>query len=52
MGVTRQAPTLAAAGLVEELKTEGEEEGQDELDKRLGVVEELASRSLQCGHQR
>jgi len=35
MGVARQAPTLAAAGLVEELKAEGEEKGEDELDKRL-----------------
>jgi len=42
VGVTRQAPTRAAAGLVEELKTDREDEGQDKLDKRLGVVEELA----------
>src|SRR4029453_8988254 len=41
MGVAREAATLAAAGLVEELKAEGEEEGEDELDKRLGVVKEL-----------
>src|SRR6266436_8864246 len=41
MGVARQAPTLTAAGLVEELKAEGEEKGEDELDKRLGVVKEL-----------
>src|SRR5258705_13687165 len=39
MRVARQAPTRAAAGLVEELKAEGEEEGEDELDKRVGVVE-------------
>ncbi len=38
MGVARQAPTLAAAGLVEELKAEGEEEGEDEFDKRFGVT--------------
>ena len=41
MGVARQAPTLTAAALVEELKAEGEEKGEDELDKRLGVVKEL-----------
>ena len=40
MGVARQAPTLTAAGLVEELKAEGEEEGEDELDERVGVVQE------------
>ena len=38
--VACQATTRAAAGLVEELKTRGEEEGEDELDKRLGVVKE------------
>ena len=27
--------------LVEKLKTEGEQKGEDELDKRLGVVKEL-----------
>ena len=37
-----QAPALAAAGLVEELKARREEEGEDTLDKRLGVVKELA----------
>src|SRR6266481_3663660 len=40
MGVARQASTLTAAGLVEELKAEGEEEGEDELDERLGVGQE------------
>jgi hypothetical protein len=40
MGVAREAATLAAAGLVEELKAEGEEEGEDELDKRFGVAYE------------
>jgi len=44
MGVARQAPTLTAAGLVEKLKAEGEEKGEDELDKRLGVVKELVVR--------
>ena len=41
MGVARQAPPHLAAGLAEELKAEGEEKGEDELDKRLGVVKEL-----------
>src|SRR5713101_3067227 len=40
MGVARQASTLTAAGLVEELKAEGEEEGEDELDERVGVGQE------------
>ena len=40
MGVARQASTLAAAGFVEELKAEGEEEGEDEFDKRFGVAQE------------
>jgi len=34
LGVAREAPALTAAGLVEELKTEGEEEGEDACDKR------------------
>jgi hypothetical protein len=37
--VARQAPTLAAAGLVEELKAKGGEEGEDEFDKRFGVAQ-------------
>jgi hypothetical protein len=37
MGGAREAGPLAAAGLVEELKAEGEEEGEDELAKRFGV---------------
>jgi len=40
MGVAREAATLATAGLVEELKAEGEEEGEDELDKRFGAAYE------------
>ena len=40
VGVARQAPTRAAAGLVEELKADGEEEGQDKLDTRLGGAQE------------
>src|SRR5207253_7586058 len=42
VGVARQAATCAAAGLMEELKTRREEEGEDKLDTRLGVVKELA----------
>ena len=40
MGVARQAAALAAAGLVYELEAKRKDEGEDELDKRLGVVEE------------
>src|SRR5690349_22264361 len=40
MGVACQDTTLAAAGLVEELQAEGEKEGEDELDKRLGIAHE------------
>ena len=42
VGVARQAATCAAAGLMEELKTRREEEGEDTLDTRLGGVKELA----------
>ena len=41
MGVAGQAPAPAAAGLVDELKANREEKGEDELDKRLGVTQEL-----------
>ena len=40
MGVTGQTPATATAGLVVELEANGEEEGEDTLDKRLGVVQE------------
>src|SRR5438552_6835312 len=46
VGVAGQAPTLAAAGLVEELKAEREEKREHELDKRLGVTEELKVRRV------
>src|SRR6185503_6605497 len=46
VGVAGQAPALAAAGLVEELKAEREEKRAHELDKRLGVTEELKVRRL------
>jgi len=41
VGVAGQAPALAAAALVEELKTEGEDKRQHELDKRFRVAQEL-----------
>jgi hypothetical protein len=41
VGVAHQAPALAAAGLVEELKAEREDKREHELDKRLGVTKEL-----------
>ena len=40
VGVADQTPTLAAAGLVDELKAKRENEGEDELDKRFGVAQE------------
>ena len=41
-----QAPTLAAAGRVEELKAEREEKREHELDKCLGITKELKVRRL------
>jgi hypothetical protein len=46
VGVAGQAPALAAAGLVEELKAESEEKREHELDKRLGITKELKVRGL------
>ena len=46
VGMAGQAPALAAAGLVEELKAESEEKRAHELDKRLGVTQELKVRRL------
>src|SRR5215475_10622602 len=46
MGVTREAPAAATGGLVEELKAEREEKREHELDKRLGVTQELKVRRL------
>jgi hypothetical protein len=40
MRVARQAPTRAAAGLVEELKAKSEKKRKHELDKRCGVAQE------------
>jgi hypothetical protein len=46
VGVAGQAPALATAGLVEELKAEREEKREHELDKRLGITQELKVRRL------
>src|SRR5438128_11873195 len=46
VGVAGQAPALAAAGLVYELKAEREEKREHELDKRLGVTKALKVRRL------
>ena len=41
MGVAREAPAAATGRLVEELKAKGEDERQDELDKRLAIAQQL-----------
>ena len=41
MGVARQAPAAATRGLVFELEADRQDKGEDELDKRFGVVQEL-----------
>jgi hypothetical protein len=41
VGVAGQAPTLAAAGLVEELKAKSQEKREHELDKRPRITQEL-----------
>ena len=41
MGVARQAPAAATRGFVCELKAQGEDKGQDELDKCLAIVNQL-----------
>jgi hypothetical protein len=41
VGVAGQAPALAVAALVEELKTEGEDKRQHEFDKRFCVAQEF-----------
>jgi hypothetical protein len=40
MGVPGQTPASATAGRVCELKTKGEERGEDTLDKRLAIVKQ------------
>jgi hypothetical protein len=43
MGMARQAPTTAVTGcLVCELEAESEEKGEDDLEERLGVAQELS----------
>ena len=41
MGGARQAPAAPTGHLMLELKAQGEEKGEDELDKRSAVVKEL-----------
>src|SRR5215211_4050857 len=41
MGVAREAPAAATGRLMEKLKAEGEEKGEDAFDKRLTVAKEL-----------
>ena len=41
MGVARQAPAAATRGLVCELEADRQDKGEDELDKRFGVAQEL-----------
>src|SRR2546430_15475538 len=41
MGVTCEAPAAATGRLVEELKAQGQEKGEDAFDKRLPVTKEL-----------
>jgi hypothetical protein len=40
MRVARQAPTAATGRLVGELKAQGQDKGEDELDKRLAIVKQ------------
>jgi hypothetical protein len=40
MGVPGQTPASATAGRVCELKTKGDEKGEDTLDKRLAIVKQ------------
>ena len=51
MGVAREAATLAAAGLVEELKAEGEEEARTNSTNALGLPTRQ-SRSSHRGNRR
>ena len=41
MGVAHQAPATTTAGLVFELKAQGEEKSEDEFDKCLAIVHQL-----------
>jgi hypothetical protein len=42
MGVTREAPAAAPGGLVEELKAQSQEKGEDAFDKRLPIINQAA----------
>ena len=44
MRVAGETPTPATGRRVGELQAQGEDKGEDELDKRLGVVKELVVR--------
>ena len=46
MGMTRQAPAAATGGLVEELKAQSQEKGEDAFDKRLPIARELKVRGF------
>src|SRR5262249_47465540 len=46
MGVTRQAPAPITDGLVLELETEGQKEGEDTLEKRLPIAQQLKVRGF------
>jgi hypothetical protein len=41
MGVARETPAATTAGLVVELKAQGEEKGEDEFDKCLPIAQQL-----------
>ena len=44
MGVTREAPAAATGGLMEKLKAQAQEKGEDAFDKRLPIAKELKVR--------
>jgi hypothetical protein len=44
MGVTSQAPAAGTGRFMSELKAQGNDEGEDELDKRLAIGNELKVR--------
>jgi hypothetical protein len=46
MGVARQAPAPITDGLVLQLETEGQKEGEDTLEKRLPIAQQLKVRGF------
>jgi hypothetical protein len=44
MGVTREAPAAMTGGLMEELKAQAQEKGEDAFDKRIPIAKELKVR--------